>query len=44
MSGSYDLPMMVIFVFLLIGAANTAILLRRKWAPKVTARPAHKHR
>ena len=36
-SGSYDLPMKVIFVFLLIGALNTAILLRPKWAPKVTA-------
>jgi ACS family D-galactonate transporter-like MFS transporter len=35
-SGSYDLPMMVIFVFLVIGAAATAILLRREWAPKVT--------
>lgn len=36
-SGSYDLPMKVIVVFLLIGAANTAILLRPKWSPKVTA-------
>jgi MFS family permease len=36
-SGSYELPMQVIFVFLLIGATNTAILLRPKWAPKVTA-------
>jgi predicted MFS family arabinose efflux permease len=35
-SGSYDLPMMVIFVFLVIGAAATAILLRREWAPRVT--------
>lgn len=34
-SGSYDLPMMVIFVILLIGAASTLILLQRKWAPKV---------
>ncbi|HEY4079314.1 MAG TPA: MFS transporter [Burkholderiaceae bacterium] len=34
--GSYDLPMMAIFVFLLIGAASTVILLRPKWAPKVT--------
>lgn len=32
---SYDLPMMVIFVFLLIGAAATAILFRPEWAPKV---------
>jgi ACS family D-galactonate transporter-like MFS transporter len=35
-SGSYDLPMLVIFVFLLIGAAATAILFRPEWAPKVT--------
>lgn len=34
-SGSYDLPMMVIFVFLLIGATNTIVLLRPKWSPKV---------
>jgi len=34
-SGSYNLPMMVIFVFLMIGAASTLILLQRKWAPKV---------
>jgi len=32
---SYDLPMMVILVFLLIGAAATAILFRPEWAPKV---------
>jgi ACS family D-galactonate transporter-like MFS transporter len=37
-SGNYDLPMMVIFVFLLIGATNTVILLRPKWAPKVTVK------
>lgn len=36
-SGSYDLPMKVIFVFLLVGALNTAILLRPKWSPKVSA-------
>jgi ACS family D-galactonate transporter-like MFS transporter len=35
-SGSYDVPMMVIFVFLLIGAAATLILFRPEWAPKVT--------
>ncbi|MFZ4288751.1 MFS transporter [Variovorax sp. HJSM1_2] len=34
-SGNYDLPMKVIVLFLLIGATNTAILLRPKWAPKV---------
>jgi len=35
-SGNYELPMKVIFVFLLIGALNTAIVLRPKWSPKVT--------
>ncbi len=34
-SGSYDLPMMVIFGFLLVGATNTIVLLRPKWSPKV---------
>ncbi len=36
-SGSYDLPMKVIVVFLLIGAVNTVVLLQPKWAPKVNA-------
>jgi MFS family permease len=36
-SGGYSLPMQVIVVFLLIGATNTAVLLRPKWAPKVAA-------
>jgi ACS family D-galactonate transporter-like MFS transporter len=35
-SGSYDLPMLVILVFLLIGALATATLFRAEWAPKVT--------
>lgn len=35
-SGSYELPMLVIFVFLLIGAAACWILLRPEWAPRVT--------
>jgi MFS family permease len=34
-SGSYLLPMMVIFVFLLIGAAATLILMHPKWSPQV---------
>lgn len=38
-SGSYELPMMVIFVFLLVGAVNTAVLLRPKWAPRIQAPP-----
>ncbi|MDH7798836.1 MULTISPECIES: MFS transporter [unclassified Beijerinckia] len=38
-SGTYELPMMVIFVFLLIGAVNTAVLLRPKWAPRVQTAP-----
>lgn len=38
-SGSYDLPMKVIVAFLLIGAFNTVILLRPKWAPKVKEDP-----
>jgi ACS family D-galactonate transporter-like MFS transporter len=33
--GSYELPMMAIVFFLLVGATNTVILLQRKWAPKV---------
>lgn len=35
-SNSYDLPMMVILVFLLIGAAATALMYRSEWAPKVS--------
>jgi MFS transporter, ACS family, D-galactonate transporter len=35
-SGSYDLPMRVILVFLLIGATATAVLFRPEWAPKVS--------
>jgi ACS family D-galactonate transporter-like MFS transporter len=33
--GSYELPMMAIFGFLVIGAINTVVLLQRKWAPKL---------
>jgi MFS transporter, ACS family, D-galactonate transporter len=34
-SGGYRVPMLVIFIFLLVGAAATWILLRPEWAPKV---------
>jgi ACS family D-galactonate transporter-like MFS transporter len=33
--GSYKLPMMAIFGFLIVGAVNTVVLLQRKWAPKI---------
>ncbi len=39
-SGSYDLPMLVIFVFLIIGALATLILLQPKWAPKISVVPS----
>lgn len=35
-SGGYDLPMMVIFVFLVIGALTTWLVLRPEWAPKIS--------
>ncbi|RYY26889.1 MAG: MFS transporter [Sphingomonadales bacterium] len=35
-TGSYTAPMMVIVVFLMIGAAACVVLLRPKWSPKVT--------
>ena len=35
LGGSYTLPMMAIFAFLLVGATSTLVLLQRKWAPKV---------
>lgn len=34
-SGSYDLPMLVIVGFLVIGAAASMVLLRPEWSPKV---------
>ncbi len=34
-TGSYDAPMLVIFVFLIIGAAATAVMMRPEWAPVV---------
>lgn len=36
-SGGYALPMLVIFVFLLIGAVTVIFMLRRDWAPQVPA-------
>jgi MFS family permease len=38
-SGGYTVPMFVIFVFLLIGAATTWLLLKPEYAPKVTPLP-----
>jgi len=38
--GSYKLPMLAIFGFLLVGAASSVVLLQRKWAPKMDAAPA----
>ncbi len=35
LGGSYTLPMLAIFVFLILGAISTVVLLQRKWAPKV---------
>jgi len=36
LSGSYDLPMVVILGFLVVGAMATIVLYRPEWAPKVT--------
>lgn len=33
--GNYTFAMMAVFVFLLLGATSTMVLLQRKWAPKV---------
>jgi sugar phosphate permease len=33
--GSYELPMLAIFGFLVLGATNTVVMMQRKWAPKV---------
>ncbi|WP_233806598.1 MFS transporter [Paraburkholderia sp. HP33-1] len=35
-SGSYDLPMMVILGFLVVGAMATIVLYRREWSPRLT--------
>ena len=34
--GGYELPMQVIFAFMILGAFTCIVLLRRKWAPVVT--------
>ena len=38
-NNNYGVPMRVIFVFLLLGAISTLVLLRREWAPQVPADP-----
>ena len=35
--GSYELPMLAIFGFLVTGALSTLVLMRRRWAPSVDA-------
>lgn len=35
-TGGYEAPMMVIFVFLVVGAVTCLVLLRPKWSPKVS--------
>ncbi|SOE97369.1 Sugar phosphate permease [Burkholderia sp. D7] len=35
LGGSYTLPMLAIFIFLILGAISTVVLLQRKWAPRV---------
>jgi MFS transporter, ACS family, D-galactonate transporter len=37
--GNYELPMLAIFGFLVVGAVNSLVLLQRKWAPKVNDTP-----
>jgi MFS transporter, ACS family, D-galactonate transporter len=44
LSGSYDLPMLVILGFLIIGAMATMILYRPEWAPKVSEAHGELHR
>jgi sugar phosphate permease len=36
-SGSYVLPMYVIFAFLVLGAVSTVVLMQERWAPKVSS-------
>jgi sugar phosphate permease len=38
-SGNYNMPMMVILGFLIVGAMATLILYRPEWSPKVTEAP-----
>jgi MFS transporter, ACS family, D-galactonate transporter len=40
--GNYELPMLAIFGFLVLGAVNSLVLLQRKWAPKVNDTPFDK--
>jgi MFS family permease len=42
--GSYELPMMAIFGFLVLGATAALVLLRREWAPRVNDAPAEETR
>lgn len=41
-SGGYDLPMLVIIVFLLIGVAATWLFMRPEYAPKIVELPPEK--
>lgn len=43
-SGSYRLPMLVILVFLIVGALATAFLYRPEWSPKVSEPQGELHR
>jgi ACS family D-galactonate transporter-like MFS transporter len=36
-TGGYEAPMMVIFIFLVLGGLTCLVLLRPQWAPKMTA-------
>ncbi|WP_260928570.1 MFS transporter [Novosphingobium sp. 9] len=35
-SGGYDMPILVIVLFCLIGAGATVVLMRREWAPQIS--------
>ncbi len=38
-SGSYTLPMVMIFVFLALGAATTWVMMQPRWSPKIIEEP-----